>query len=59
MKDIDTSGAVWTYTPTTHKNAWRGKRRTIAIGPRGKQLLEEFRPADPNAPVFPTAENTA
>ncbi|QJW98538.1 tyrosine-type recombinase/integrase [Frigoriglobus tundricola] len=59
MKDIDTSGAVWTYSPTAHKNAWRGKRRTIAIGPRGRQLLEEFKPSDPNAPVFPTTDNTA
>jgi integrase len=58
MTDMDTSGDVWTYRPATHKNAWRGKSRTVAIGPRGKQLLEEFRPADPNAPVFPTAENT-
>ncbi len=59
MKDIDTSGTAWTYRPTAHKNTWRGKSRTIAIGPRGKQLLEEYKPADPNAPVFPTAENTA
>jgi integrase len=59
MKDIDKSGETWTYRPTAHKNAWRGKGRTIAIGPRGKQLLEEFKSADPNSPVFPTTENTA
>ncbi|MBP3955058.1 site-specific integrase [Gemmata sp. G18] len=59
MKDINTSGATWMYTPAAHKNTWRGKRRTIAIGPRGKQLLEEFATADPNAPVFPTGEGTA
>ena len=59
MKDIDTSGETWTYKPTAHKNAWRGKCRTIAIGPRGKQLLEEYKPTNPNEPVFPTAEGTA
>ncbi len=59
MRDIDTTGDTWTYRPTAHKNTWRGKARTIAIGPRGQQLLEEYKPADPNAPVFPTAENTA
>ena len=59
MRDIDTTGDTWTYRPTAHKNTWRGKARTISIGPRCQQLLEEFRPADPNAPVFPTAENKA
>ncbi len=59
MKAIDTSGAAWMYTPSAHKNAWRGKSRSIAIGPRCKQLLEEYATADPNAPVFPTAGGTA
>lgn len=59
MKDIDTTGDVWTYSPAAHKNTWRGKGRTIAIGPRGRQLLEQFKPADPDAPVFPTADGTA
>jgi len=59
LKDIDTSGDTWTYRPTAHKNTWRGKDRTIAIGPRGQELLKEFRPTDPSAPVFPTADGTA
>lgn len=58
-KEVDTSGPTWSYTPSAHKNAWRGKGRTIDIGPRGRQLLEEFAPADPTAPVFPTAGGTA
>jgi len=33
--DIDTTGEVWIYKPSTHKNAWRGKKRLIPIGPRG------------------------
>ena len=34
-------GDVWTYRPAAHKNAWRGKGRTVAIGPRGRALLAE------------------
>lgn len=40
--DIDTGGAVWLYTPTHHKTAWRGKSRTIAIGPKAQTLLRQF-----------------
>ncbi len=59
MADIDSTTDVWTYTPTAHKNTWREKAHTVAIGPRGRQLLEEYKPADPDAPVFPTAGGTA
>jgi integrase len=40
--DIDTGGAVWLYRPKQHKTAWRGKPRTIAIGPKAQELLKEF-----------------
>jgi integrase len=50
--DLDTSGAVWVYRPPHHKTAWRGKSRTIAIGPKAQRLLEQFRTADPTAHVF-------
>ena len=40
--DIDTGGVIWIYRPTAHKNSWRGKSRTIAVGPRGQQVLREF-----------------
>jgi integrase len=41
-RDIETGGAVWLYRPVQHKNQWRGKPRTIAIGPRAQELLLEF-----------------
>jgi integrase len=41
-EDIDTGGAVWLYKPATHKTAWRGKARVIAIGPRAQEALREF-----------------
>lgn len=40
--DIDTSGAVWLMRPNSHKNAWRGKVRTIFIGPKAQALLMPF-----------------
>jgi integrase len=33
--DLDTAGTVWLYRPPHHKNAHRGKGRTVAIGPKG------------------------
>ncbi|MFO0806223.1 MAG: site-specific integrase [Gemmataceae bacterium] len=40
--DIDTGGAVWIYTPHQHKTAWRGKSRTIAIGPQAQAAIRPF-----------------
>lgn len=37
--DVDTSGDVWLYRPGRHKNAWRGKDRTIFIGPKAQAVL--------------------
>jgi integrase len=50
--DIDTGGKVWFYKPATHKNAWRGKNRTIPIGPQAQELLKEFFTTDINAYLF-------
>lgn len=54
--DIDTSGAVWIYTPTQHKNAHRGTRRDVYIGPRVQRILQPLminRPVD--GYLFPPA----
>lgn len=40
--DIDTSGNVWLMRLGSHKNAWRGKDRTIFIGPKAQTLLMPF-----------------
>jgi len=40
--EIDTGGAVWLFRPTHHKGSWRGKSRTIAIGPKAQQLLRGY-----------------
>jgi integrase len=41
-RDIDTGGDVWLYRPPRHKGSWRGKARTIAIGPKAQSLIREF-----------------
>jgi integrase len=40
--DIDTGGPTWLYKPADHKTAWKGKVRTIAIGPKAQVVLRGF-----------------
>jgi len=35
--DLDTSGKVWTYSPPSHKTAWRGHRRGHDPGDRDRR----------------------
>jgi integrase len=46
--DLDRSGEVWAFRPATHKTAWRGRKRIIAIGPKGQAILTPYllRPAE-------------
>lgn len=40
--DIDTSGAVWLYTPARHKMAYKGQERVVPIGPRAQKFLRPW-----------------
>lgn len=53
--DIDMSGAIWLYRPPHHKTAWRGKVRTVAIGPKAQELLKQFFTPDLSAYLFSPA----
>jgi integrase len=53
--DIDTGGPVWLYRPPRHKGSWRGKGRTIAIGPKAQQLLKQFFTPEINDYLFSPA----
>ena len=53
--DIDMSGTIWLYKPARHKTAWRGKTRTIAIGPKAQELLREFFTPDISGYLFSPA----
>ncbi len=53
--DIDMGGTVWQYRPPQHKGSWRGKARTISIGPKAQALLREFFTTDINDYLFSPA----
>jgi integrase len=58
--DIDTTGAVWMYTPQRHKNSYRGMARTIAFGPKAQAVLMPFlKPLNPQAYIFSPADSMA
>jgi integrase len=40
--DIDMTGPVWIYRPAYHKLAYRGKPRTVALGPRAQEVIRPF-----------------
>jgi integrase len=60
--DIDTSGGddglgSWTYQPAKHKNAHRGHKLTIRIGPKARDVLRPYlKPHRPDAFVFSPAD---
>ena len=57
--DIDTSGDVWTYEPSDHKNRWRGHRKQIPLGPEAQRILQPFLSRDPQAFLFSPQEAEA
>jgi integrase len=42
VRDLDMPGAVWSYRPEGHKNAWRSHDRAIAIGPTAQAILRRY-----------------
>lgn len=50
--DIDRSGKVWTYTPSTHKTEHHGRTRRIFIGPKAQRVLMPYLQADPQLFLF-------
>ena len=55
--DIDQSGPVWIYQPSTHKNAWRGHQRLIPLGPKCQAIIRGFlRPGYPEGYLFSPSE---
>jgi integrase len=54
--DIDMSGPVWLYTPSTHKTAHRGHKREIPLGPQAQQIIQPFLKLDATAYIFDPRE---
>ena len=40
--DIDRSGDVWIYEPSSHKTEYHGKERPIFIGPKAQLVLQKY-----------------
>jgi len=55
-RDIDTSGAVWTYVPESHKTERHGHKRQIYLGPRAQTVLRPWLRADLDAHLFSPTE---
>jgi integrase len=57
VQEIDRGSDVWIYSPPRHKNAFRGHKRKIFIGPAGQKILAPFlMKLDGNAFVFDPRE---
>jgi integrase len=58
--DLDMAGAVWIYTPWTHKTEHHGHVRQIALGPRAQAILRPFlKPGAPTEYLFSPREAIA
>ena len=40
--DLDMTGRIWLYRPCVHKTAYRGRERTIYIGPQAQEVIKPF-----------------
>lgn len=40
--DLDTSGKVWVYRPSDHKNKHRGHERLVYLGPQAQEVIKPF-----------------
>ncbi len=54
--DLDRSGTVWAYSPSTHKTEHHGRTRTIYLGPRAQEVVKPWLRADPAAYLFSARE---
>jgi integrase len=57
--DIDRSGDVWIYTPSSHKTKHKGKRRVIPIVGDAREAIIDYLNRDPQAFCFSPSEATA
>lgn len=57
--DLDTSGKVWTFTPSRHKTQHHGRARVVYIGPRGQDVLRPWLKTDLAAYVFTPKQSAA
>jgi len=54
---LDTSGAVWSYRPESHKTEHHGRERVIFVGPKGQDVLRPYLLRDKTAYCFVPVES--
>jgi len=57
--DVNASGRIWEYTPSSHKTEHHGKTRTIFIGPAAQEILRPWLRTDLEACLFQPREAEA
>jgi integrase len=57
--DVDVSGKVWVYTPSSHKTEHHGRKRRIYLGPQAQQALAPWLREDAAAFIFSPADAAA
>ncbi len=55
--DLDMSGKVWLYSPTTHKTEHHGHERPIYLGPQAQEIIRYYLKADLSAHLFSPSES--
>lgn len=57
MADIARTDSVWTYRPQVHKLQHHGRDRQVMLGPKAQRVLAPFVRLDPQAWLFPGADD--
>ena len=57
--DIDMSGDLWDYRPSSHKGQHHDRERVIPLGPRSQGVIRGFLKPDVQAPLFSPADAEA
>ncbi len=55
--DVNMAGDVWEYRPSEHKTQYRGRERTIFLGPQAQEVLRPYLLRDKNAFCFAPVES--
>jgi len=57
--DLDRSGDVWVYHPTSHKQAHAGSKLAVPLGPKAQAILRPYLERDPKNYCFSPHESEA
>lgn len=50
--DIDRTGKLWVYRPTSHKTLHHGHTREVYLGPKAQEIVTPFLKLNPSAYIF-------